>query len=46
MIQAELNKMGYQGEQIHIVNAQEVITMEDSPVKAIRRRAIPPWWSD
>ena len=38
MIQAELNKMGYQGEQIHIVNAQEVITMEDSPVKAIRRK--------
>ena len=39
MIQAELNKMGYQGEQIHIVNAQEVITMEDSPVKAIRRKS-------
>ena len=31
--------MGYQGEQIHIVNAQEVITMEDSPVKAIRRKS-------
>ena len=39
MIQAELNKMGYPGEQIHIVNAQEVITMEDSPVKAIRRKS-------
>ena len=32
VIRAELNKMGYQGEQIHIVNAQEVITMEEQAV--------------
>ena len=39
LIQAELKKMGYEGDQIHIVNAEEVITMEDSPVKAIRRKS-------
>lgn len=37
-IKAELKKNGYKGDQISIVNASEVITMEDSPVKAIRRK--------
>ncbi len=37
-IEEELQKCKYQGEQITIVNADDVITMEDSPVKAIRRK--------
>lgn len=38
-IEAELEKCKYEGDQITIVPANEVITMEDSPVKAIRRKA-------
>ena len=37
-IEEELQKCKYQGDQITIVNANDVITMEDSPVKAIRRK--------
>lgn len=37
-IEAELRKCNYTGQQITIVNANDVITMEDSPVKAIRRK--------
>ncbi|MDO4545056.1 MAG: phosphate acyltransferase PlsX [Bacillota bacterium] len=37
-IEAELKKAGYKGTNIEIVNADDVITMEDSPVKAIRRK--------
>lgn len=38
LIEAELKKNGYDGEQITIEPASDVITMEDSPVKAIRRK--------
>ena len=37
-IEEELKKCKYEGEQITIVNADDVITMEDSPVRAIRRK--------
>ena len=37
-IEEELKKCKYEGEQITIVNAEDVITMEDSPVRAIRRK--------
>lgn len=37
-IEEELQKCNYTGQQITIVNADDVITMEDSPVKAIRRK--------
>ena len=37
-IEEELRKCKYEGNQITIVNANDVITMEDSPVKAIRRK--------
>ena len=37
-IRKELQKNKYKGDQISIVNANDVITMEDSPVKAIRRK--------
>lgn len=37
-IEHELKRNKYRGEQISIVSAQEVITMEDSPVKAIKRK--------
>ncbi len=37
-IEAELEKNGYAGNNIKVVNADDVITMEDSPVKAIRRK--------
>ena len=37
-IEEELRKCKYTGDQIKIVNADDVITMEDSPVKAIRRK--------
>lgn len=37
-IEEELRKCKYTGDQIKVVNATEVITMEDSPVKAIRRK--------
>ena len=37
-IEEELRKCKYTGDQIKIVNATDVITMEDSPVKAIRRK--------
>ena len=37
-IRKELRKNKYKGDQISIVNANDVITMEDSPVKAIRRK--------
>lgn len=39
LIAKELKKNKYNGNQISIVNADEVITMEDSPVKSIRRKA-------
>ena len=38
MIEAELEKNGYAGSTIRVINADDVITMEDSPVKAIRRK--------
>ena len=38
-IEAELKLTGYAGDKIHTVAADEVITMEDSPVKAIRRKS-------
>lgn len=38
LIEEELKKCKYEGNQIKIVPAGEVITMEDSPVKAIRRK--------
>lgn len=37
-IEKQLKKCKYKGEQISIVPASEVITMEDSPVKAIRHK--------
>ena len=37
-IEEQLEKCKYSGSQISIVPASEVITMEDSPVKAIRRK--------
>lgn len=37
-IKEELKKAKYTGDQITIVNAEDTITMEDSPVKAIRRK--------
>ena len=37
-IARELKKNHYKGDQIEIRDAREVITMEDSPVKAIRRK--------
>ena len=37
-IKAELEINKYEGENIKVVRADEVITMEDSPVKAIRRK--------
>lgn len=37
-IQAELKKYKYDKKQIHVVHAAEVITNEDSPVKAIKRK--------
>lgn len=37
-IEAEIEKYAYDGDNLKIVNAEEVITMEDSPVKAIRRK--------
>lgn len=38
VITEELKKYTYSSAQITIVNAQEVITMEDAPVQAIRRK--------
>ena len=37
-IEKQLKKSKYKGEQISVAPAQEVITMEDSPVKAIRHK--------
>ena len=37
-IEAELKKSKFKGKNIKIVDAREVITMDDSPVKAIRRK--------
>lgn len=37
-IEEELSKCKYQGDRIKIVDARDTITMEDSPVKAIRRK--------
>ncbi len=37
-IEAELQKTKFKGNNIKIVDAPEVITMDDSPVKAIRRK--------
>lgn len=37
-IKKELNKCGYTGDKIIVENADDVITMEDSPVKAVRRK--------
>ena len=37
-IETELKKHNYKGENIQIVHANDVISMEDSPVKAIRRK--------
>ena len=37
-IEAELQKNKFKGKNIKIVSATEVITMDDSPVKAIRRK--------
>lgn len=38
LIEDELRKNGYEGDRISIEPAYDVITMEDSPVKAIRRK--------
>ena len=38
LIRAELDKYKYNPEQIKVVHAEEVITNEDSPVKAIKRK--------
>lgn len=38
IIEKELQKYTYPKERIEIINAEEVITMEDSPVDAIRRK--------
>ena len=37
-IEKQLKKCKYKGEQISVARAQEVITMDDSPVKAIRHK--------
>ena len=37
-IKNELEKCRYEGDRISIVHADDVITMDDSPVKAIRRK--------
>ena len=46
LINAELAKYSYDENQIKVVHASEVIENEDSPVKAIRRKKIHPWWLD
>ena len=38
VIKEELDKLKYEGKEIKIVDAREVITMEDDPAKAIRRK--------
>lgn len=38
LIQEELRQYSYNAEQIEIVHAEEVITNEDSPVKAVKRK--------
>lgn len=38
-IEKELKALDFKGNNVHIVNACEIITMEDSPVKAIRRKS-------
>lgn len=38
IVQAELNKHSYDKERIEIVNAEDVITNEEAPVMAIRRK--------
>lgn len=38
IVQAELNKYSYDKERIEIVNAEDVITNEEAPVMAIRRK--------
>ena len=44
-INRELENCGYSGERIRVVATSEVITNEDSPVKAVRRkRILPSWW--
>ena len=37
-IQKELDKYQYDPQQVKVVHAEEVITNEDSPVKAIKRK--------
>lgn len=43
LIREELEKYPYDPKQIEIVHAEEVITNEDSPVKAIKRKKTLPW---
>lgn len=38
IINESLKKMGYKGSQISVVNADEVITNDEAPVKAVRRK--------
>ncbi len=38
LLQECLDKCGYHGDQITIVNAEDVITNDDAPVKAVRRK--------
>ena len=38
LIQAELDNCKYSGERIQVVGTTEVITNDDSPVKAVRRK--------
>lgn len=38
LVMASLKENGYKGDQITVVNADEVITNEEAPVKAVRRK--------
>ncbi len=43
LIKNELDKREYKGNKIEILNAKEVISTNEAPVKAIRRKKIQVW---
>ncbi len=43
LIKNELDKREYKGNKIEILNAEEVISTNEAPVKAIRRKKIQVW---
>lgn len=46
VINRELNKYDYPKERIEILDAKDIITNEDDPALAIRRKKIHLWWLD